>query len=195
MGAERELIEKSLGGDTEAFGRLVSRYEDRIYRLAKTVCAGLPAEADDVYQETFLTAFKKLGSFRGEADLSTWLYRIAANLCFMRRRKKQREPVVPLLDRPHEHDDGPGHEFPDWEPTPEEAARKKELVEQVGQALAALPVDFRLVVTLRDVEGLSNEKTAEILDLSVAAVKSRLHRGRLFLRSEFERAFGVKERG
>lgn len=194
MREERALIEKSQRGDAEAFGRLVRRYEDRIYRLAKTVCAGLPAEADDVYQETFLTAFKKLKGFRQEADLGTWLYRIAANLCFMRHRKKKREPFVPLLDRPHDHDEEHApFEFPDWEPTPEEAARKKELVEQVGRALAALPVDYRLVVTLRDVEGLSNEKTARILDLSVAAVKSRLHRGRLFLRQEFERAFSSKE--
>lgn len=193
MREERDLIEKSRNGDAEAFGRLVRRYEDRIYRLAKSVCAGLPAEADDVYQETFLTAFKKLPGFRGEADLGTWLYRIAANLCFMRHRKKKREPFVPLLDRPHEHDAETEHQFPDWEPTPEEIAGKAELVEQVGKALVALPVDYRLVVTLRDVEGLSNEKTAEILKLSVAAVKSRLHRGRLFLRQEFERSFGAKE--
>lgn len=193
MTPERELIEKSRGGDADAFGRLVGRYEDRIYRLAKSVCAGLPAEADDVYQETFITAFKKLGGFRGDSDLSTWLYRIASNICFMRHRKKKREPFVPLLDRPHDHDEnGKAHQFRDWEPTPEEVAGKKELVEHVSKALSALPVDYRLVLTLRDVEGLSNEKTAEILNLSVAAVKSRLHRGRLFLRDRFERSFGVK---
>ena len=193
MTAERELIELSRNGDADAFARLVRRYESRIFSLAKNVCAGLPAEAEDVYQETFLTAFKKIRGFRGESELGTWLYRIAANLCFMRHRKKKREPFVPLLDRPHDHDDGKTHQFRDWEPTPEEVAGKKELAEQVAKALAALPVDYRLVLMLRDVEGLSNEKTAEILKLSVAAVKSRLHRGRLFLRDEFERAFGVKE--
>lgn len=193
MASEQELIERSLRGDVEAFGGLVRRYEGRIYRLAKTVCAALPAEADDVYQETFVTAFKKLPGFRRESELGTWLYRIAANLCFMKHRKKKREPVVSLLDRPHDHDEEREHQFPDWEPTPEEIARKKELADHVGKALAALPVDYRLVVTLRDVEGLSNEQTAEILRLSVAAVKSRLHRGRLFLRQEFEKSFGVTE--
>ena len=193
MTLEADLIEKSRAGDAAAFGRLVERYEDRIYRLAKSVCAALPAEADDVYQETFITAFKKLKGFRGDSDLSTWLYRIASNICFMRHRRKRREPFVPLLDRPHEHgDDGKAHQFRDWEPTPDEIAGKKELVDQVGRALAALPVDYRLVVTLRDIEGLSNEETARILKLSVAAVKSRLHRGRLFLRDRFEGSFGVK---
>ncbi|HAZ09074.1 MAG TPA: RNA polymerase subunit sigma-70 [Elusimicrobia bacterium] len=193
MIAERDLIERSRSGDAQAFSRLVGRYEDRIYRLAKHVCVGLPAEADDVYQDTFLTAFKKLKSFRGDSELGTWLYRIASNLCLMRRRKKSSEPFVPLLDRPHDHDDDAAHQFRDWSPTPEEAANKKELVEKVTRALAKLPMDYRLVLTLRDVEGLSTAETAKILKLSVAAVKSRLHRGRLFLRDEFERAFGAKE--
>ena len=193
MTTERDLIEQSRNGDAQAFSRLIARYEDRIFRLAKHVCVGLSADADDVYQETFLTAFKKLKSFRGDSELGTWLYRIASNLCLMRRRKKKSEPFVPLLDRPHDHEDAPAHQFRDWLPTPEEAASKKELVLKVSGALAKLPMDYRLVVTLRDVEGLSAEETAKILKLSVAAVKSRLHRGRLFLRDEFERAFGAKE--
>lgn len=193
MPPEKDLIRRSRDGDSRAFAALVSRYEDRIFRLAKSVCAGLPAEAEDVYQETFITAYKKLGAFRGESDLGTWLYRIAANLCFMRHRKKKREPFVPLLDLPHDHEDGARHQFRDWEPTPDEAAGKKELVDQVAKALAALPVEYRLAVTLRDIEGLSNKTAAEILGLNVAAVKSRVHRGRLFLRDQFERAFGAKE--
>ena len=193
MITERDLIERSRSGDAQAFSRLVGRYEDRIYRLAKHVCVGLSAEADDVYQDTFLTAFKKLKYFRGDSELGTWLYRIASNLCLMRRRKKSSEPFVPLLDRPRDHDDGEAHQFRDWSPTPEEAANKKELVEKVTGALAKLPMDYRLVLTLRDVEGLSTAETAKILKLSAAAVKSRLHRGRLFLRDEFERAFGAKE--
>lgn len=188
MQAERELIERSRKGDTEAFSSLVGRYEDRIYRLAKTVCSGLSSEADDVYQDTFVTAFKKLKSFRGDSELGTWLFRIASNLCLMKRRKKGSEPFVPLLDRPHDHEDGPAHQFRDWSPTPEEAAHKKELIDKVSGALAKLPMDYRLVLTLRDVEGLSASETAKILKLSIPAVKSRLHRGRLFLRDEFERS-------
>lgn len=190
MPSEKELIERGRRGDAEAFTALVARYEDRIYRLARSVCAGLPSDADDVYQETFLTAFRKLKGFRRDSDLGTWLYRIASNLCFMRYRKKKSEPFVPLLDRPHSHEEGegPALRVPDRAPTPEEHARKKELTSAVGAALAKLPVEYRLVVVLRDVEGLSNEQAAKALGLSVAAVKSRLHRGRLFLRDAFEAA-------
>ncbi|MBI3564405.1 MAG: sigma-70 family RNA polymerase sigma factor [Elusimicrobia bacterium] len=191
MPSEKELIERSRNGDADAFTALIARYEDKIYRLARNVCAGMPSDADDVYQETFVTAFQKLKSFRSDSDLGTWLYRIASNLCFMRYRKKKSEPFVPLLDRPHSHEEGegPALRVPDKAPTPEEHARKKELTAAVAGALARLPVDYRLVVVLRDVEGLSAEETAKVLKLSVAAVKSRLHRGRLFLRDEFEKAF------
>lgn len=194
MPSEKELISRSRNGDAAAFSELIARHEDKIFRLAKHVCVGLPSEADDVYQETFLTAFQKLKSFREDSDLGTWLYRIASNLCFMRYRKKKSEPFVPLLDRPHDHEHGEGAalNIPDGAPTPEQAARKKELVAAVGAALARLPVDYRLVVVLRDVEGLSNEEAAKVLKIGVTAVKSRLHRGRMFLRDEFARATGPK---
>ncbi|NNN05927.1 MAG: sigma-70 family RNA polymerase sigma factor [Elusimicrobia bacterium] len=191
MTGENELIARSRAGDADAFAQLVRRHEDRIYRLVRSVCSSMPAEADDVYQETFLTAFRKLKSFREDSELSTWLYRIASNLCFMRHRRRKREPFVALLDRPHGHDhgEGPAHHVADGEPTPEEAAGKKELSAAVAAALSRLPVEYRLVVTLRDVEQLPAAQAAKILKLSVPALKSRLHRGRLFLRAELEKAF------
>ncbi|MCX5794859.1 MAG: sigma-70 family RNA polymerase sigma factor [Elusimicrobia bacterium] len=192
MEPEAELIARSKKGDGKAFSALVSRYEDRIFNLAHKVCAGMPAEAEDVYQETFLTAFKKLSLFREDSNLGTWLYRIASNLCWMRLRKKRAEPVVPILDHPHHHDDEPdpssGDQFRDWSDGPEELSRKKALRQAVEAALADLPVDYRLVVVLRDIEGLSAEETAKVMKLSVAAVKSRLHRGRLFLRDRLDKA-------
>jgi len=189
---EAELIARSKKGDAKAFSSLVSRYEDRIFNLAHKVCVGMPAEAEDVYQETFLTAFKKLSRFREDSNLGTWLYRIASNLCWMRLRKQRSEPVVPILDHPHHHDEEPdaatGAQFRDWSDGPEELARKKVLREAVEAALADLPVDYRLVVVLRDIEGLSAEETAQVMKLSVPAVKSRLHRGRLFLRDRLDQA-------
>lgn len=185
----RELVERARGGDAAAFDALVRGHHDKIYRLARHVCAAAPAEADDVYQETFLTAFKKLKSFRGDADLGTWLYRIASNLCLMRYRRRTAEPFVPMLDAPDEEGVRRPADFPDAAPQPEEAARRKELTDAVAAALAELPVDYRLVLTLRDVEGLSAEETARVLKLSVPAVKSRLHRGRLFLRDRFQARF------
>ena len=187
---ESELISTSQGGDVDAFKRLITRYEGRIFRLAHSVCSRLPSEAEDVYQETFLTAFKKIKDFRKSSNLGTWLYRIAANLCWLRFRKKKREPFVPLLDLPHDHGDGPGRaEFKDWSPTPEEFAKRKELKEAVAKALSGLSVEYRLAVVLRDIEGLSNEEAAKVLNLSVPAIKSRLHRGRMFLRDRLDEHF------
>ena len=191
MESESELIARSKKGDSRAFSSLVSRYENRIFNLAHRVCAGMPSEAEDVYQETFLTAFKKLSHFREDSNLGTWLFRIASNLCWMRFRKKRSEPVVPILDRPHHHDDesdpAGGALFKDWSAGPEELARKKALREAVEVALADLPLDYRLVVVLRDIQGLSTKETGKAMKLSVAAVKSRLHRGRLFLRDRLDK--------
>lgn len=169
---ERSLVARSRDGDPAAFTALVRRYEDRMYRLVRSVCVSAPAEADDVYQDTFLTAYKKLSTFQGRSELGTWLYRVAANLCFMRLRAKKARPAAPL-----------GEAVPDGEPGPEEAVRKKELSEAVTAALAALPAEHRLAVVLRDIEGLSAAETARTLKLSVPAVKSRLHRGRLALKA------------
>jgi RNA polymerase sigma-70 factor (ECF subfamily) len=185
MASEADLIARSKSGDSEAFSSLISRYEDRIFNLAHKVCAGLPAEAEDVYQETFLTAFKKLSKFRAESDLGTWLYRIASNLCWMRFRKKKSEPLVPILDLPHGHESGPL--FKDWSAGPEELSRKKALREAVETAMGELPVEYRLALVLRDIQGLSGEETAKVLKISLAAVKSRLHRARLFLRDRLDK--------
>ena len=189
MATESELIARSKQGDAEAFSALIGRYEDRIFNLAHKVCAGLPAEAEDVYQETFLTAFQKLPHFRADSNLGTWLYRIASNLCWMRFRKQKSEPVVPILDHPHSHEDGSGGgpRFKDWSDGSEELSRKKALREAVETALGELPVEYRLVLVLRDIEGLSGEETAKVMKLSLAAVKSRLHRARLFLRDRLDK--------
>jgi RNA polymerase sigma-70 factor (ECF subfamily) len=189
------LIEKSKQGDGEAFSKLVHLYEDKIFNLAHKVCVNAPSEADDIYQETFLTAFKKIKSFKAASDLGTWLYRIASNLCFMRLRKKRREPFVPILDAPvdgehHEHVGIPEKTLKTWAHDAETDHRKKELADAVNKALGLLPVDYRLVVTMKDIQGLSNEDISKALDLSVPAVKSRLHRGRLFLRDRLEKHYG-----
>ena len=189
---ESELIEKSKAGDVEAFSQLIRNYENKIFSLAHHVCAGMPSDAEDVYQETFLSAFKNIKGFKNRSNLGTWLYRIAANLCWVRFRKKKREPVVSILDRNRTNEDEIQWEFKDWFPNPEEISRKKELQEAVAKALSELPSDYRLVLTLRDIEGLSAEETAKILKLSIPAVKSRLHRGRIYLRERFKEEFKEK---
>lgn len=170
---EADLIAQSRAGDAAAFEALVRRYDERMYRMVRSVCVSAPAEADDVYQDTFLTAYKKLSSFAGRSELGTWLYRVAANLCFMRLRAKKSRPTARLEDHAPRDPDG----------TPEEAVRKKELADAVAASLAALPPEHRLAVVLSDIEGLSAAEAAGRLALSVPAFKSRLRRGRLALRA------------
>lgn len=190
MSCEHELIVLSRGGDTRAFTAVIGRYEDRLRRLIRRGSAGISSDIDDIYQDTVLAAFTKLRFFREECELGTWLYRIAANQCLMRRRKKSREIFLLLLDRPHADKESPARQFRDGTPTPEEAATRKELFRKVSGAFAKLPREYRHILTLRDVEGLSGGETANVLKLSRAAMKSRLHRGRRRLRDAFQRPCG-----
>ena len=187
MTAESDLIQRSQAGDKEAFSELLRQYADRIYRLAQKVCAQAPEEAEGVHQDTFVTALEKIQQFENRSTLGTWLYRIAANLCFMRLRAKNRSPTLSLdaaLDSESTRPPSGSNMLKDPSPDPASAAARKELQEAVVRALEALPSDYRMVVTLRDIQGKSTEETAALLHLSPPAIKSRLHRGRLFLREK-----------
>jgi RNA polymerase sigma-70 factor (ECF subfamily) len=179
---ERALIDRCRSGDGRAFAALLGLYRHKIFALTQRVCAQAPAEADDVFQETFLTAFKEIQKFRGASQLGTWLYRIASNLCWTRLRQRRR--AVPLIteDAPP----APGRNLLSAPDDPAETARQREIQEAVGDALARLPVDYRMVVALSDLRGLKNEAIADALSLSLPAVKSRLHRGRNMLKNKLK---------
>ncbi|HMU95323.1 MAG TPA: sigma-70 family RNA polymerase sigma factor [Elusimicrobiota bacterium] len=185
---ETSLIQKSRSGDRKAFDGLLRLYQDRLVRLAQKVCAQAPAEADDVVQDTLLVALKKVKDFRGDSSLGTWLFRVASNLCWMRLRKKRRRATDPLPEGP----EGESRSRGPWASTdplddPAARARRNELRRAVGRALMELPADERAVVVLSDVREMKNEEIAGRLGLTVAAVKSRLHRGRRRLRTHFEK--------
>ena len=187
MSDEKELITRSQTGDREAFAELIRQYGDRIYRLAQKVCEQAPQEADGVHQQTFVTALEKIQHFENRSALGTWLYRIAANLCFMRLRNKHHSATQSLETWSENRGTlrgMPKDALKDTAPGPAAVAARNELQEAVVHALEALPSDYRLVLTLRDIQGMSAEETAATLHLSIAAVKSRLHRGRLFLREK-----------
>ncbi|HOW27667.1 MAG TPA: sigma-70 family RNA polymerase sigma factor [Elusimicrobiota bacterium] len=187
---ETELIARSQQGDGTAFSQLVRLYGDRIFNLSHHVCAGAPSEAEDIYQETFVTAFKKIRQYQSRSHLGTWLYRIAANLCWMKLRRRKNERTVPIVtSMPGEGPDEGVSEniLKDPKGDPAKRAHRKEVQEVVTAALEALPVDYRLAVVLKDMQGLSNEEIAKILNLSLPAVKSRLHRGRLLLRTRLNK--------
>ncbi|HKQ20061.1 MAG TPA: sigma-70 family RNA polymerase sigma factor [Candidatus Eisenbacteria bacterium] len=176
--SDEELVQKAQQDDERAFGNLVERYETKVYSLAMKMLRN-PEDAEDVLQDTFLRAYRGIKSFQGNSTFSTWIYRITANSALMRLRKKQL-PTVSI-------DDADERETPiniaDWSPGPVEQLLTKETQKAMDEAIEALPPEFKQVFILRDVEELSNAEVAEILDLSVAAVKSRLHRARLKVRN------------
>ena len=175
---DEELVRKSKEGDERAFGELISRYESKVYSLALKMVRN-PEDAEDVLQDTFLRAYRGIKSFQGASTFSTWIYRITANSALMRLRKKQL-PTVSI-------EDADERETPvniaDWTPGPVEQLLNRELQQVMDEAIGALPPEFRQVFVLRDIEEMSNAEVADILDLSVAAVKSRLHRARLKVRN------------
>jgi len=191
-----ELVRRAQQGDGSAFAELVGRHQRQLYRLALRM-TGSEADAQEVLQEAFLNAYQKLPNFRGEAQFSSWLYRIAANSALMRLRRKRRAPDS-LTDQPLELQ-GPkfsaeGYLDPpprsDWSQRADEKMMDRELGKAIDQAVAGLPDDYRTVFLLKDVDGLSNEEIADALELTVPAVKSRLHRARLALREKLGEFFG-----
>jgi len=175
-------------GDQAAYARLVEQHASRIYRLALRMM-GNEADAEDVLQETFLSAFKSIDRFEARSSLSTWLYRIASNAALMRLRRV--EPDQVSVDEPMERDDGdvvPRQLF-DFCCLPEEVLLEDEARAEMERAVEELPPVLRSVFVLRDIEGLSTEETANALDLSISAVKSRLMRARLKLRERLSQYF------
>lgn len=187
---EKEIIEKAKGGDYSAFDALVSLYEDRVYSLALKMLSD-EQDARDVVQETFLSAYKNLETFREEASFYTWINRIAVNFCFMKLRERKKEEKSISLDEVHPFPEGraAGAKIASWDFNPENYTIESELADKMNAALLELPEKYRVVFYLKDMDGLSNEKIAEILDLSLPAVKSRLNRARLFLRKELSPYF------
>lgn len=179
------LLERSARGDRDAFDQVMLRHHASVYRLARLLVHG-DDDAEDVLQQTFLAAWKNAGRFRAEAAVRTWLLTIARHMALRTRRRRAREPVQDVsLDEL-------GVQAGWGSPDPETLAMMSERQELLEAAFETLTPEEREVMTLRDLEGLSGEDTAAVLGLSVAAMKSRLHRARLALaarvRSEVLRA-------
>lgn len=184
---EPVLVAAAKAGDLNAFDTLVNRYERKIFRLAQNITQN-KEDAEDAMQEAFLKAFEHLGEFEGNSRFYTWLVRIAVNQALMKLRK--RRPNQVSLDE--EIDTGEEmltREIEDWGPSPEERYKQNELGEILNDAIRDLDPSFRIVFQLRDIEELSTEETAELLGLSIPAVKSRLLRARLKLRQKLNRSF------
>jgi RNA polymerase sigma-70 factor (ECF subfamily) len=188
---ERALVAAAKSGDTGAFEELVNRYERKIFRLAMNVTQNRE-DAEDVMQEAFLKAYTHLGDFQGDSRFYTWLVRIAVNEGLMKLRKR-RPGQVSLDEQLETEDDLIIRELQDWGPSPEERLAQTQMREILNGAIGDLDEEYRVVFQLRDVEQFSTEETAELLNLSVPAVKSRLLRARLRLRQKLNRYFGKRD--
>ena len=173
------LIDEVLAGDTSAFGELVLRYQDRLFNTL-TYVVGSCEEAEDVVQDAFVQAFVKLGTFQRASAFYTWLYRIAFNLAVSRKRRRRPERSV------DEVRDLTGDEPVDDGEAPGDRLEHHESAEQVQAALERVSDEHRAILVLREIEGFCYEKIADVLDLPVGTVRSRLHRARMALREELK---------
>ena len=188
---ELELVERARKGDAGSFSVLLRRYEGKIFRLAMNITQNRE-DAEDVLQEAFLKAYEHLDQFQGNSRFYTWIVRIAVNQALMKLRKRRSDRAVSLDEQIDTGEDTVVREIAAWDPDPEERFSREELHGILTGAIDELSPIYRTVFTLRDVDGLSTEETAEVLDLTVPAVKSRLLRARLQLRDKLTRFFKRK---
>ncbi len=186
---EHRLIEQFRKRSPEAMEDIVGRYEQSLYNFGLRMC-GQKEDAEDIIQETFLSAFRYLHDFREETRLKNWLFKIAANACYRKRRKKKCEPDYELSLESLLGDGAAGqYDIPDWSEDPAEKLFQTELKQVINEALLSLPPKYRMTFTLRDLEGFSTEETADIMGVTPQAVKTRLHRARLFLRGNISERY------
>ena len=189
---DQELVRFAQDGDSEAFGELVLRHQNKIYRLARRMTDS-PEDAEDVLQEAFIRAFKSIGGFKAESTFPTWLYRITINLALMRKRGKKQ--TFEYLDEPISTPHGEiKRDIADMGYDPLTALIAKESREILDRAITDLSPANRAVFVLRHIEGLSTEETKKILNISIPAVKSRLHRTRETLKENLLRLAGEEAR-
>ncbi len=184
--ADADLVAALRREDEHAPDLLVERYGDRVYRLGLRITSSRE-DAEEVAQDALWTAARKIGTFKGDSAFGSWLYRIAANAAYMKlrtRKAKAREvlleDVIPAFDADGVHFEP----MDDWSPRVDEQALHRELRDVLQRAIDDLPPDYRTALVLHDVEGLSNPDIAETLGISLPAVKSRVHRSRLFVRQK-----------
>ena len=182
---ESKLVELAKSGDRQALAQLVKNNEQTVYNFSYKICRDRE-KAEHIMQETFFSMIKSLHQFDGNSKISTWLYRIVSNHCLMLARKDKSKSFVSIDNDEDLYED---KYTADWSRIPNQDIENTELKKILDDSIDKLSPEYRIVFLLRDVEGLSTEETAELTELSVPAVKSRLHRARAFLRKELNEAF------
>jgi RNA polymerase sigma-70 factor (ECF subfamily) len=187
---DAELVILAQGGDSRGFDELVRRYQDKVYRLCFKILRH-EDDAAEALQDAFLSAYRGLAKFKAESTFSTWLYRIATNASLMKYRKR-RDGHISLEQSQSNNEDSETMQLPDWSQQPPKDLLNAETREVMAEGIQRLPEELRTVFVLRDVQDMSNAEVAEVLGLSIAAVKSRLHRARRSLRDWLDRYFRDK---
>jgi len=182
---ESKLVELAKSGDRQALAQLVKNNEQTVYNFSYKICRDRE-KAEHIMQETFFSMIKSLHQFDGNSKISTWLYRIVSNHCLMLARKDKSKTFVSIDNDDDLYED---KYTADWSRIPNQDIENSELKKILDDSIDKLSPEYRIVFLLRDVEGLSTEETAELTELSIPAVKSRLHRARAFLRKELNKAF------
>ena len=183
-----QLLDAARGGDRDALEALLGRHQPRVYRFGLKMCRD-PEAAKDVLQETLLAAARTLRDFRGASSISTWLYTIARSFCIKQRRRSKFAPEEESLTDA----EGEARDVADAARRPDESLEGRQVEEALEEAIASLDPMYREVLVLRDVEGLTAPEVAEILGVTVEAVKSRLHRARLAVRERVAPRLGIPE--
>jgi RNA polymerase sigma-70 factor (ECF subfamily) len=184
---EARLVERSQAGDRLAFEELVRRHADRLYAVVLRFVADAD-EAEEVTQETFLRAWRSIDKFELRSQFFTWLYRIGINEAKRRAERRPHAGTVRSIE------DAPIEDAPDWSEAPEFRAEQENLRRVLEAAVRALPIEYRAPLILRDVEGLSTQEAADVMELREAAFKSRLHRARLAVRRAVDQYYLERER-
>jgi RNA polymerase sigma-70 factor (ECF subfamily) len=182
---ESKLVELAKSGDRQALAQLVKNNEQTVYNFSFKICRNKD-KAEHIMQETFFSMIKSLHQFDGNSKISTWLYRIVSNHCLMLARKDKSKKFVSIDNDDELYED---KYTADWSNIPNQDIENTELKKILDESIDKLSPEYRIVFLLRDVEGLSTEETAQLTELTIPAVKSRLHRARAFLRKELNEAF------
>lgn len=182
---DHDLITDFKNGSAKAMEEIIRRYEGPVFNFVLRMC-GHVQDAEDVMQETFLSAFRSLPNFREKTKLKNWLFRIASRACIKKRRKKKSAPhqEIPLETLLVQEGPQGKHEIPDGSSDPAGELLRSELRQVIEEGIRSLPPKYRLVFNLRDFNGFDTEETAEILGITPQSVKTRLHRARLYLRDK-----------
>ncbi len=188
---DEALAERARAGDDAAFGALVERYQERVYRLALRLSSN-PSDAEEVLQESFLQAWRKIDTFRGDARFGTWLYRIATNTALMRKRAARRRPTESLEALLPQFDESGLLADLDYQRSAraDELLERAELAQRAREALDLLDQNYRAVFVLRYLEEMSTEEAARVLEITPEAVRQRLHRARLMVRGYLGKMVG-----